>query len=109
MGRFHLRALVGARRSKDVQIEVDELRERRNILSAVLLAVTRPHEIVDIVAARDDSDSAARELARRLDLSDVQARAVLDTQYRRLSARDRVHLEDDLREVQARIERGEHR
>ena len=79
--------------------------ERRNALlqmqiyEAIVIAANDAHAVIDIMLTASDPDAAHQALVDRYDLSEVQAWAVMDIQFRRLTSIDRQKVEQRHREV----------
>lgn len=71
----------------------DEKVRRLELIDAVLAGIARHHEVADIVLASRSLTEAEAGLIKLLDLQDAElARAVLDTQTRRLTMDEREQL-----------------
>ncbi len=83
--------------------ELEKLAARAHILMGLLKAVGDIDAVIHIIRNSADVDDARQRLMARLDLSEVQANAILDMQLRRLAALERQKLQEEYDEVQARI------
>lgn len=72
------------------------LEQQLEILRAATLALDHVHEVVDIVASRQEREDAAHALARRFEVSSTAATAMLDLQLHRLGQRERSRLQSNL-------------
>ena len=63
--------------------------------------------LLEVVVAAEDPDTAISGLRHRFGLSEVQAVAVLDLQFRRATRRDRGRLEEGRQEVLEELRRLE--
>lgn len=63
--------------------------ERAHLLRAMLGAIDRSDEVRTLIADSDSAASAATALSDLLDIDQVQARVVLDMQYKKLAAQER--------------------
>lgn len=70
------------------------LRERLEILDALVAAVDRRHEVLDVVAGTATPEEAVPRLAELLACTEIGARAVLDAQVRRFAAGERARLHE---------------
>ncbi|MEJ5913894.1 hypothetical protein [Pseudokineococcus sp. 1T1Z-3] len=93
----------GESRDPATERELGYVAMRLHVLEALLVAVERRAELVDLVAAADDVASAAAAL-EGWGLDDAQARAVLDLQVRRLAGRERQRLVSERTRLLARRE-----
>lgn len=95
----HRREII-TRRSK---FELDKARARAHILDGLLIALNNLDEVIRTIRESSDADVAKERLMSRFKLSELQAQAILDMQLRRLAALERQKIEDEHREVVARI------
>lgn len=73
--------------------ERDEVARRIALIDAVVAGIARHHEVADVVLASRSMPEAEAGLMKLLGLQDSSmARAVLDTQTRRLTKDEREHL-----------------
>jgi len=94
------RRVVITRRS---QFELEKARARAHILEGLLIALANLDEVIKIIRESRDADLAKEKLMTRFKLSELQAVAILDMQLRRLAALERQKIEDEQRDVIARI------
>ncbi|MEE2880605.1 MAG: DNA gyrase subunit A [Chloroflexota bacterium] len=81
--------------------------DRDHIVQGLLLALNRIDEIIELIRSAQDVEAARNNLMQTLDLTQVQAQAILDMQLRRLAALERERLEkehDDLLKTIASLE-----
>ncbi len=95
----HRREIV-TRRSK---FELEKAQARAHILDGLLIALANLDEVIRTIRESKDADVAKERLMNRFKLSDLQAQAILDMQLRRLAALERQKIEDEYKEVMARI------
>jgi len=77
--------------------------ERAHILEGLILALDHLDEVIALIRGAESADAALIELQSRFELSELQARAILDMQLRRLAALERQRITDEYRELQERI------
>ncbi len=77
--------------------------ERLHILDGLRLAVQNIDEVVEIIKRSANADDARQRLIARFDLSDVQARAILDMRLARLTGLEIEKLEEEHKEVSDKI------
>jgi hypothetical protein len=75
--------------------------ERLSILAAIESALADPVRLVGILVESADGDDAVRRLRNAFGLDDVQAQAVLDAQFRQVTAAPRARLAEELRVLRA--------
>ncbi len=85
--------------------EVAEL--RLEILEALVLASSRRAEVLDAVGQAEDFDTAELAVRDLLDVGEIGARAVLDAQLRRFTARERANLTSRRDELRLHLEQLE--
>ena len=95
----HRRDVI-TRRSR---FELARARERAHILEGLKVALDNLDEVISIIRRSRDADAAQVTLMRRFKLTEIQARAILDMQLRRLAALERRKIEEELAEVRRQI------
>jgi len=78
-------------------------REREHILLGLKIALDHLDEVIKLIRASKDADTAKAGLMKNFDLSELQAQAILDMQLRRLAALERQKIEDELKQIQLTI------
>jgi DNA gyrase subunit A len=76
---------------------------REHILEGLKIAVDNIDEVVELIRASPDTDTANARLQQRFALSETQARAILDMRLGRLTGLEIEKLEAELAEVRATI------
>jgi DNA gyrase subunit A len=89
--------------------------ERAHVLEGLIVALDNLDAVIELIRNAPSADAALGQLQERFDLSEIQARAILDMQLRRLAALERQRILDeyaelteiiaDLRDILARPER----
>jgi DNA gyrase subunit A len=77
--------------------------ERAHILSALLKAIDRIDAVIALIRASASASAAQQGLMALLDIDEIQARAILDMQLRKLAALERQQLVDEYEELMAQI------
>jgi len=77
--------------------------ERLHIVSALLRAIDQIDAVIALIRASESAAAAQQGLMGLLDIDEVQARAILDLQLRRLAALERQALIDEFEELTTRI------
>ena len=96
---------VVVRRSR---FDLAAAREREHVLEGLRIAVDNIDEVVKIIRASRDAHEAAVSLRTAFELSERQARAILDMRLARLTGLEMAKLDTELAEVRARIAELEH-
>jgi len=78
-------------------------RERAHILSALLKAIDQIDAVIALIRGSESASAAQQGLMGLLDIDEIQARAILDMQLRRLAALERQQLVDEYEELMAQI------
>lgn len=97
----HHRQLVICRRS---QYELIAAQDRAHILEGLLIALDHLDEVINTIRSSPDAEVAKERLMTKFKLSERQAVAILDMQLRKLAALERKKIEDEYKELQAKIE-----
>jgi DNA gyrase subunit A len=102
-----LEAFVRFRRevvTRRTRYELARAEERAHILAGLRKAVEHLDVVIRIIREAANADAARDTLMRRLDLSEIQAKAILDMQLRRLAALERQKIVEEHEEVLKLIE-----
>jgi DNA gyrase subunit A len=91
---------VVIRRSKD---ELQKKERRAHVLEGYLKALDVLDEIIALIRAAADADTARTELMERFEFTEIQASAILDLRLRALTALERQHVEAEYKDLQERI------
>jgi DNA gyrase subunit A len=77
--------------------------ERLHIVAALLKAIDRIDEVIALIRASASAAEAQQALMGLLEIDEIQARAILDMQLRKLAALERQELVNERDELEARI------
>jgi len=94
------RKSVVIRRTK---FELEEARKRDHILQGLIKAVDALDETIAIVRAAKDGDEARTALVVRFELSDDQAKAILDMRLQKLTGLEIDNLRQEFQDIEKRI------
>ena len=75
--------------------------DRLEILNAIMAGLDRRTELMAVVEAAPDHDTARRDVMKLLHVSELGANAVLAMQIRRFTVREREKIRRELNEVEA--------
>ena len=78
------------------EFELRAAKARAHILEGLKIAIDNIDEVIKIIRGSDSTDDAQANLIKRFDLSDLQAKAILDMPLRRLAALERQKIEEEL-------------
>ncbi len=77
--------------------------ERAHVLQGLIVALDNLDAVIALIRGAASADAALGGLRERFDLSEIQARAILDMQLRRLAALERQRILDEYAELTALI------
>jgi DNA gyrase subunit A len=83
--------------------QLQKAQARAHILDGLLIALANLDDVVQTIRESPNVEEARNRLMARFSLSQVQAQAILDMQLRRLAALERQKIDDEHKEVMARI------
>lgn len=83
---------VTVRRTK---FDLKKAEDRAHILAGLLIALDHIDEIINIIRNAKDDPQAMGELMNRFNLSEIQAKAIMDMQLRRLTGLSRTKIQDE--------------
>ena len=95
------RQIVVRRRS---EYELRKARDREHILEGLKIALDDIDAIIETIRGSDTTDDARQNLMSQFGLSEIQANAILAMQLRSLAGMERQKVEDELKEIKARIQ-----
>ena len=91
---------VVTRRTK---FELAAAEKRAHIVEGLLIAIDNIDEVIKIIRAAANVNEAKEKLIERFDLTEAQAQAIVDMRLRALTGLEKEKLEDEYKELQARI------
>ncbi|HEY1646097.1 MAG TPA: DNA gyrase subunit A [Candidatus Saccharimonadales bacterium] len=86
------------------EFELRKAEERAHILEGLKIALDHIDEVIKVIRASATYDEALANLIKKFKLTDIQGRAILAMQLRRLTGLDRKEIEDELTELVKLIE-----
>jgi len=86
------------------EYQLAKKRDREHILLGLQKALDDIDAVIDTIRSSENRDTAQENLIEEFDLSVEQADAILKMRLQRLAGMERMEIEDELEEVQARIE-----
>lgn len=99
----HRQAVVRRR----TEYELRKAQERAHILEGYKIALDHIDAVIKLIRASKTSEEAEKGLIKQFKLSEIQAKAILAMQLRRLTGLERQAIEDELNELRALIKRLE--
>ncbi|MEX2029938.1 MAG: DNA topoisomerase (ATP-hydrolyzing) [Anaerolineales bacterium] len=85
------------------QFDLARSRERAHILEGLRVALQHLDRVIELIRGSRDVEQARERLSRQFKLSEIQANAILEMPLRRLAALERKKIEDEYKEIIARI------
>jgi DNA gyrase subunit A len=85
------------------QFRLRKAAERLHIVAALIKAIDRIDEVIALIRASASASVAQQGLIGLLEIDEVQARAILDMQLRKLAALERQELVDERDDLEAKI------
>src|ERR1700761_6520121 len=85
------------------QFRLRKAAERLHIVAALLKAIDRIDEVIALIRASASAAEAQQGLMGLLEIDEIQARAILDMQLRKLAALERQELVNERDELESRI------
>jgi DNA gyrase subunit A len=87
------------------QFELAEAEKRAHILEGYLIALDNLDEVIALIRASKDPDTAKNELIKRFGLSEIQSKAILEMRLQRLTGLERDKIQAEYKEVMELIGR----
>ena len=84
--------------------DLDQAEKRAHILEGLIIASDNIDEVVAIIRASSNADTARERLMERFNLSDLQSRAIVDMRLRQLTGLEQDKLRAEYAEVEKLIE-----
>ena len=86
------------------RFELKKAEERAHILNALLIAIDNIDEILNIIRSSKDDLEASQRMFDRFNLDEIQAKAILDMQFRRLTGLQRNKISEEYKELNISID-----
>ncbi len=86
------------------QFELKEAEKRAHILEGLLIALDNLDEVIDLIRASQTPEEAREGLISRFQLTDLQARAILDLRLQRLVGLERDKIKAEYQELLQKIQ-----
>ena len=85
------------------QYDLNKAKERAHILEGLVKCLSRIDEVIQTIKKSASRQDAHQNLMKRFKLSSLQAEAILETKLSALAKLERTKIEDELKEIQAKI------
>ncbi|MBO1348689.1 MAG: DNA gyrase subunit A [Hormoscilla sp. GUM202] len=89
--------------SRRTQFQLRKARERDHLLQGLLIALANLDAVIQLIRTAADTGTARQQLIDTYELSEAQADGILQMQLRRLTALEADKIEQEHKELQARI------
>ena len=86
------------------EYDLAQAQAREHILEGLKIAVDNIDEVIKVIRASRDAETASERLREQFDLSELQAKAILDMRLARLTGLEMEKLEAELAEVREKID-----
>lgn len=86
------------------QFELDQAEKRAHILEGLIIASDNIEEVIAIIRASKNPDDARMQLMERFNLSDIQARAIVEMRLRQLTGLEQDKLHQEYEDILKQIE-----
>lgn len=87
----------------DPEADLQDVLRQVHIYEAIATAASDARAVLDVMLTAADPEAANRALVDRYAFTEVQAWAVMDVQFRRLTVTDRKKIEQRLHELRERV------
>lgn len=84
---------------RKTKFELSKARDREHIVKGLLIALDFIDEVIAVIRANKDEINAKNSLIERFGLSEIQAQAILNMQFKRLTGLERNKLESEHNEL----------
>ena len=81
------------------QFELDEAERRAHLLQGYLIALDNIDQVIEIIRGSRDPETARNSLMESFELTEIQARAILDMRLQRLTGLEREKIEKEYEDV----------
>lgn len=88
---------------KRTQYDLEKAKERAHILEGLHKCLANLDAVIKLIRNSDSREEALKNLMQRFRLTQIQANAILETKLAALAKLERKKIEDELKEMQARI------
>lgn len=85
------------------EFELAQAREQEHILEGLIIALANLDEVIETIRKSKNAEVAKENLMKKFKLSEIQSKAILDMQLRRLAALERKKIEEEYRKLKETI------
>ena len=91
--------------TRRTQYELEQAEKRAHILEGLIIASDNIDEVIAIIRGSSTPDEARTKLIERFELSEIQARAIVEMRLRQLTGLEQDKLRKEYEEIMTEIER----
>ncbi len=84
--------------------DLEKAKERAHILQGLVKCLSRIDEVIKTIKKSSDRQDAHKNLKKKFKLTDIQANAILETKLSALAKLERSKIQDELKELKAKIQ-----
>jgi DNA gyrase subunit A len=88
-----------------IESQIEATTQRLHMLEPILQALEQPHRVLDVLLEAKDAEAGRSALTTEFGLDTIQATAVMDAQFRRVTHADRDKIRKDVAETRALLDR----
>ncbi len=89
------------------KFDLDAAQKRLHILEGFLIALQNLDEVIEIIKTSPDPKAASERLQMRFNLSEIQAKAILDLRLQRLTNLEQIKIKQEYNEIKEKIKEYE--
>ncbi len=90
--------------TRRTQFELDRAKDRAHILRGLVKCLADIDEVIRIIRKSENREDARNNLMKRFKLDEIQANAILETKLAALARLEREKIDNELKELEAKIE-----
>ncbi len=90
--------------TRRTRFELDRAEKRAHILEGLKIAIANLDKIIKTIRQAKDPETAKQELVKNFKLTEIQAKAILEMQLQRITALERVKIDEEYLELIKKIE-----
>ncbi|NNF01070.1 MAG: DNA gyrase subunit A, partial [Bacteroidia bacterium] len=89
---------------RKTQYELEQAEKRQHILEGLLIALDNLDEVIALIRASKNPEEARTGLMEKFELSEIQAKAILEMRLQKLTGLERDKIKDEYKEISERID-----
>lgn len=90
--------------TRRTEYDLKEAQKRAHILEGLLIALDHLDQVISLIRSSKDPDEARNGLMEKFNLSEIQARAILDMRLQRLTGLERDKITEEYKQIMALID-----